>query len=159
MLSVEKMLLDASPLATKRQLSDLALGVIPDSLDYWSMKFIFALTSVRASLGILNELIFQALHNTKLPVLDDNNIIKVINAVTTLSGAGFLLKCQLRFQGKLGEYGLILIKKKIYGRELDLCRVEAYTVSEEPGFGEIVDFSIRDIDENLNPYYELLKYP
>jgi hypothetical protein len=111
---------------------------------------------VRASLDILNELIYQALWTNKLPVLDKNSIIKVGNLTSTFSGMGFTLKYQPNEKSGFGDLGLILVKTTIHDREFDLCRAEKVNVQVSQDFGDTVDISLREIDENLNPYKGLL---
>jgi hypothetical protein len=155
-INLEQGLLNSGPLHSPEKLWKLSITHQPGSANRVLLEYIYALVCVRASLDILNELIYQALWTNKLPVLDKNSIIKVGNLTSTFSGMGFTLKYQPNEKSGFGDLGLILVKTTIHDREFDLCRAEKVNVQVSQDFGDTVDISLREIDENLNPYKGLL---
>ncbi len=155
-LNLEKGLLVAGPLHAPRQLWELLVAQRPGAPNQAWLDYCCALTCINASLATLDELLYQAIISNRLPTLDDDSIIDIGNVVGTWASTGFTIKYQPTEESGFGNLGLILVKAEIIDRRFDLCRVEAVEVRVSEEFGDTVDITVREIDENLNPYSHLL---
>jgi hypothetical protein len=155
-LNLEQSLLAAGPLLAPRRLFELLITQPPGTANEALLDYICALTCIKASLDTLNELLYQAILTNKLPVLDNDSIIEFGNIVGTSVSKGFTVKYQPTEKSGLGNFGLVLVKAKISNQELDLGRIETAEVQLSGEFGDSVRVTVREIDEHLNPYGQLL---
>ena len=119
-----------------------------------------ALICVRASLATLDQLIYQAILSNKLPVLNEDNIVRIREHTTHLAGGGLSIIYQPNEQAGITDLGyLVLVKCTSLKVPIDqLCRVERTNFKFSQDFGETVQVELREIDENLNPFGPLLDH-
>lgn len=152
---LEIKLLQAGPLHTPKDLSYLAHIPEANAPERITFRFFSALLCLRASMDILNELIFQAILVDKLPVFNNDNVLNYESVTTHLGGTGIALLC---LPDDLDiDIGLVLIKDPTVNIPVDLCRIEAIKVENSNELGDVGYVSVRLIDEYLNPYSNLLK--
>ena len=94
--------------------------------------------------------------NKKLIALDDNNIIEIGDFVNHLVGGGINITCQPQNLSNI-DPTLILVRSSTMKYPIDLCRVEYAHFQSSNEFGDTLDFHLRTIDENLNPYHRLIE--
>jgi len=119
-----------------------------------------ALICVRASLATLDQLIYQAILSKKLPVLNEDNIVRIREHTSHLAGGGLSIIYQPNEQAGITDLGyLVLVKCMSLKIPIDqLCRVEGINFKFSQDFGETVQVELREIDENLNPFGPLLDH-
>jgi hypothetical protein len=157
----EQAILASGPLHSPEKLSRLMATHIRDSKKGLVFQLLASLTCVRASLGILNELIYQAIQSRKLPVLDENNVVNMGSLTGHAVSNGLSLICQPDdYNVNLGmmDRSLVLIRDSVSDYPIDLCRIEMMNYQSSPELGDIVELGLREIDENLNPFSRLMQY-
>jgi hypothetical protein len=119
---------------------------------------LIAIICVRQSLSILNQLIYQAILNDELSILNEDNIIDIIGPVSHTAGGGFSIILQPNWQTiTTSLLDLVQIKCMASRMPIDqLCRVEGINHSYSGEFGSTEEFKLRTVDENLNPFGTLL---
>ena len=152
---LEIKLLQAGPLHTPKDLSYLANIPEANAPERLTFRFFSALLCLRASIDILNELIFQAILVDKLPVFNNNNVLDYESVTAHLGGIGIAVLCQPDDIDM--DIGLVLVKDPTLTIPVDLCRIEAIKVENSNELGDVAYVLVRLIDENLNPYGNLLK--
>lgn len=122
------------------------------------LRHISAIVGIRASLSVLNQLIFQKIFHSKLLVLDESNTIKFGSFHLATGGASIIYQhAGLLYIMEIND--IILLKTILLGQEVTkLCRVELL----DPGiplldFGEPRYAELREIDEHLDPYGRLFR--
>jgi hypothetical protein len=117
------------------------------------IRHIAAIASVRASLSVLNELIYQKIFDDKLLVIDETNTIKFGSYYLATGG------CSVIYQDAgllyfVDPYDIIMLKTILLGNPVTkLCRIELLDPSinlHHPGEPRYTE--LREIDQNLNPY-------
>jgi hypothetical protein len=152
---LEVKLLQSGPLHTPKDLDYLANIPEVNAPERITFRFFSALLCLRASIDILNELIYQAILVDKLPVFSEKNVIDYETVTAHLGGTGISLLCQP--DDIVMDLGLALIKDPSFKLPVDLCRIEAIKVEASNEFGDVAYVLLRQIDEYLNPYSHLLK--
>ena len=117
------------------------------------LKHLAAVLSVRASLSVLNQLIYTKFFSDQLPSIDDTNLISFGSYHFSTGGSSVVFQNGgLIFLVETDD--IIVLKTNIFGEiETKFCRVEKLDphipiiMPGEPRYAEL-----RDIDENLNPY-------
>lgn len=119
------------------------------------VKYMFSLMCIRESIHTLNQLIYQAFLQDKLPVYNEDNLIS-IESSSHLGGKGYSLKSQHEYSLKprdlvhvINPYDTEPIPK--------LCQIESATISFKNEFGSHEDLKLRVIDEDLNPFQGILE--
>jgi hypothetical protein len=118
-----------------------------------------AIICLRESLAVLNQLIFQAILNDKLPVLNEDNIIDIHGPVSHVASGGFSIIYQPDEQTLIVSLlDLILVKCMSLHVSIDqLGRVEMTKHEYSGDFGSTIECELRNIDENLDPFGTLLE--
>lgn len=142
---------------------DLAAVIYSQSKDSPSrmlVRQIAALTCIRASLSTLDQLVYQAVLNDKLPLLGDNNIIEIGNLSNNLVGRGLSVIYQPGQEAQfVSVWDLALVRvPSLHMASAQLWRVEAVHLEYSQDFGTSSEVKLREIDDNLNPYRALLQH-
>lgn len=118
------------------------------------VKYMFSLMCIRESLHTLNQLIYQAFLQDKLPVYNEDNLIS-IESSSHLVGKGYSLKSQLEYSPKSRDLVHVI---NPYDTEPipKLCQIESASISFANEFGSHGDLKLRVIDEELNPFQGIL---
>jgi hypothetical protein len=124
-----------------------------DSQNRTFIRHIAAVSSIRASLSVLNQLIYQKLFADKLLMIDEDRIVK--SGAYYLGTGGLTLVFQNANLFLLAQTDDIILSRNFASttRKTELCRVEKL----DPALGmlhigEPRYVELRVIDENLNPY-------
>jgi hypothetical protein len=144
---------------TPEDLSALLFAQGKDSAERTIARHVMALACIQASLSVLDQLLYQAILSTKLPTLDQNNIIDVEQHMETPASRGLSLLYQPG--GRLGHVDigeLVLVDGRSIGCSIgQLWQVEALSLHFSQEFGSSARLTLREIDEDLNPFGPLLK--
>jgi hypothetical protein len=112
---------------------------------------LISLLCIKDSLSNLNQLIYQALLQDKLAVIDRNDVFDYELSLTE-SGRGLAVKYLISnvelFRVRLSD--LIILNLESYGIDNQPCRIEKIIFGGE--FADTSDIEVRTIDENLNAY-------
>jgi len=117
---------------------------------------LLALFCIRASLDVLNQLVYQALVSNKLLALTRENVIEIGEGSIDMFGenidASYLVD---KHADTIYPFELILLKyKRLKYLNTEIFRV--MSLSHSLGEG-VVDVQLRPIDDNMNPHGRLLK--
>jgi len=131
-----------------------------DSIQRIIARHITALTCIQASLSVLDQLVYQAILSNKLPLLDKNNIIEIGQMSKNLVGNGLSLLYQPGEQLVMSNIcDIVLVKSEALGLPLgQLWKVEAVHHEYSQEFGSSEELTLREVDENLNPFGHLLEH-
>jgi hypothetical protein len=151
-LNLEKGIKDCGPLEVLQQVREIS-----DSEPMTSQRRVFfrhlgAILGLRASLSILNQLIYTKVFSDKLLILDEDNIIKfgIYNFGTGGANVVFI-NAGLMFMVEVND--IIILKTVLLGELVTkFCRVESLDPGIAFDFGNPRYIELREIDENLNPY-------
>lgn len=150
---IEDYIKESGALKIPERLDEIINREKQNSLDRIFSRHISAVLSLRASLSVLNELIYSKIFFDQLLCIDDDNIIKF--GLYHFATGG----CSVIFQNGgliflVETDDIIVLKTDIFGGiETRYCRVEKLDphipiiMPGEPRYAEL-----REIDENLNPY-------
>jgi hypothetical protein len=125
------------------------------------LRHLAAIACLRQSLAMLDQLIFQALlsEKMKLPILDEENIIDPGQWITTDVSKGNTVIYQRddRSPHGINDYLILYIWPHGYEPIKELCHIEnlRYEFSGEVGTKAFI--ALRTVDENLNPFGQLLR--
>lgn len=126
-----------------------------------AFRHLSALVCLRESLTMLNQLVFQAVlsENLKLPVLDEDNIIDPGRWVTTYVSRGnhVIYQRDERSPRGINDYLVLYLWPHGYEPIKELCHVEHLRIDMNPDAGTKAFIALRTVDEDLNPYGQLLK--
>lgn len=145
-------------LKTPEALRDIEFHEHRDSQRRTFLRHIAAVTSIRASLSVLNQLIYQKLFDDKLMVIDENSIIE--SGSYYFQSGGFSAIFQNAGLLLLADTDDIILAKTLAlsTPELKLCRIEKLDpILGLLHIGEPRYIELRAIDENLNPYSAMLR--
>lgn len=110
---------------------------------------------------MLDQLVFQAVlsENLKLPVLDEDNIIDPGRWVTTYVSRGnhVIYQRDARSPRGINDYLILYLWPHGYEPIKELCHVEHLRVEYSGDVGTKAFIALRTVDENLNPFGQLLK--
>ena len=136
----------------------IMLGQGKDSLPRIIVRHVAALTCIKASLCVLDQLIYQAILGNKLPLLDRNNIFEVGQLSNNLVCNGLSLSYQPSEQLlRVNVHDVVLVKMEIPGLPpVQLWHVESIHSEFSQEFGSFSRVALREVDENLNPFGHLL---
>jgi hypothetical protein len=147
--------LNESLLKAKPRKSINIFGILGEKkIDIFN-QHIISLLCIKDSLANLNQLLFQALTQNKMSVINSDDIIHFL-ASPTESGAGIAIKYLIhRAELYIIELcDLVRLNLGKYGLENTLCRVESHILGGT--FTDTVDIDARIIDKNLNAYGKLI---
>ncbi|MCF6409560.1 hypothetical protein [Pseudalkalibacillus salsuginis] len=119
------------------------------------VKYIFSLMCIRESIHTLNQLIYQAFLQDKLPVFNEDNLIS-IKSSSHLGGKGYSLKSQYEYSLKPRDLVHVIDPYDTNPFPI-LCQIESATISFNNEFGSHEDLKLRVIDEDLNPFQGILE--
>lgn len=159
-LRIDDAIMNTGPLKSPEKLSNFILGDLGDPSSKNKIRLLSAITCIRASLGVLNELVYQAVLSKTLPVLNEENIIGIGPLHGHAISNGFSLICQPDDENvNLGtmDRSLVLFRDANSDYPIDLCRVEWMNFQASDEIGDTIEIHLREIDENLNPYHRLLQ--
>lgn len=116
-----------------------------------------ALACIKSSISILDQLIYQAIVNDKLPVFSEENIIRVRRR--SADNSAIMLDCQLQNLVHFPEPSeIVLVKYTTSYDEVDqLCQIQAVEANIATDFGDILVLQLRGIDDDLNPFKSVLE--
>ena len=129
------------------------------SAETFVVNIIFSVICLRKIISIIDQIIFQAFLTDKLPILNENNIIKILKQNSHMVGDGLTLLIQAVGSEIFSPPGdLMLVKLQANNHNIDkLCLVERASLNFSRDFGNTAEFGLRALDEQLNPYFNLLK--
>ena len=127
-----------------------------DSPEYISNKLLFLLMSFRKVLENINQLIYQAFLMDKLVVLNDNNIINILENSTHMIGQGLTILIQPNAREICTLPGDLILVRHNFSNINNLCVVEEENLSFSMEIGNQIEFKLRTVDDNLNPYFGLI---
>lgn len=159
--ALEHALTKTGPLSGPSKLATRVFSLAKDSPEGVMFRYTSALMCIRASLYILDELVYQAILTNKLPVLNENNVIEVGPLKGHIGGIGLSIFCQQDEGAERIGIGLALVKCPFLPPRYphDLCYVEFIQVQLSNDFGDVTEVHLRGIDENLNRFPALLERP
>jgi hypothetical protein len=144
-------------MSSPRKLADASLTHPEDSQARILLRLTAAFICLRASLTVLNELIFRALLTEKLPVISDENIIQFGSLTSHFCSQGLSCTCQPDENIDPFTLGLVLVKCSFLEFPVDLCRTESIHFQMSDDIGDVAELKLRLIDDNLNPFDGLLR--
>jgi len=124
------------------------------------LNFIFALICLRKSINVMNELLFMAILEDKLPIVDETNILSSPTIFSDPIRNGLEVKCQFNNKNErlFGPEWLFIMNKDQNMNDnrtiLNFCIERKISVTED--YGEEIKLLADNIDKNLNPYSNLL---
>lgn len=154
--SLERHLQHAGPLETPDDV--FRVLVERNTPQHQMMKLIAAFMNLRVALGVLDQLVYQALLRDRLPVLSLDNTIAVDKAVHHGAGGGWQLLCLHDEATASVECGGLVLLSGLpsVGGTSQLGSVVRITTSMGGDIGPTLELELREIDENLSPYGGLL---
>jgi hypothetical protein len=122
------------------------------------MRMVAAFMCLRASLAVLDQLVFQALLKDRLPAITLDNVISVDKSVHRIAGTGWKLFCQLDDVTARIECASLALLVGLPGLDGEnaLVSVERTTTSMAGPVGATFEFEARGIDGDLSPYGPML---
>lgn len=159
MLKFNEILIKAGVFKAPDDFTNIIFSQAKDSLQRTIARHIIALTCIRASLSTLDQLIYQAILNNKLPLLNENNIIEIGPVSNNLAGNGLSILYQPSAQLFIADIcDLVLVKSEHLDMPLgQLWQVEGLHHEYSQEFGHTEELILREVDENLNPFGPLLE--
>jgi len=127
-----------------------------DSPEYILNKLLFSLMSFRKILENIDQLIYQAFFMDKIVVLNDNNIINILKNNTHMIGQGLTILIQPIAREIFANLGDLILVKHNFSNINKLCVVEGENISINMELGNQIEFKLRTVDDNLNPYFGLI---
>jgi len=144
-----------------KEINDIISNGREGSPERAAFRHLSALVCLRESLTMLDQLIFQAVlsENLKLPVLDEDSIIDPGRWVTTYVSKGNHVIYQRDTRSPVGINDYLVLYLWPHGFEpvKELCHVEHLRIEFSGDSGTKAFIALRTIDENLNPFEQLLK--
>jgi len=156
-INIETAILKAGTMNAPQGLRNLVHSRPEGTQDRITFRFLSSLVCIRASLSILNDLIFQAVISKKLELISDDNVILLGSLTGHFCGRGISFICQADENINPFSLGLALVKCSFLDFPVDLCRKEKIRLQVSAELGEVVEVHLRIIDEDLNPYDNLLQ--
>jgi len=127
-----------------------------DSPEYILNQLLFSLMSFRKILENINQLTYQAFLMDKLVVLNDNNIINILENNTHMIGQGLTILIQPFASEIFTLPGDLILVRHNFSNINELCVIEGENISFNMELGNQVEFKLRTVDDNLNPYFGLI---
>jgi hypothetical protein len=126
----------------------------PGSSEWTLLRHLLALVCMRASLSVLNQLVYQRARDDKLVFLDGRNLSAFSEASDAFSPRRYEASMQPQRENEdrvqLGDLVLLDVRG-----ERQLCRSENLTWNVDAA-GYDVQLRLRPVGEDLNPYPRLL---
>jgi hypothetical protein len=152
-LEIEDAIKGAGALERPQEFVEIIERQHPSSPNRIYIRHLVALTSLRASLSILNELLYSKIFFDQLLNIDENNTIKFGSYHYATGGSSVIFQNGgLIFLVETDD--IIVLRTNLLGEiATKFCRVEKLDphipiiMPGEPRYAEL-----REIDENLNPY-------
>lgn len=160
-LSMTEHILKAGVAGAPVELDRLAHLEPPGSSRRLVARRVAAVVCLRASMAVLDQLVYQSLVSDRLPLLNEDNIIVVKSRTSHLTGTGISLLYQPNERAPVLADLLAVALVRCGPARIPgaiLCRLEAmrYEASEE--YGETVEIGLRELDDNLNPFCPLIEH-
>ena len=153
--SMEKQWREAGPMKAGPGYDDFLFQAPVVSIQRQEMGFAAALVSLRASLCVLNQYIFQGILDDKPPILNDESVFSM-KITFHSTGDGVDLQYQPNeLTGLAPQKGEIFYLKAISGHGFNkdwLCEVAAVGLSFGQKTGMVEQSLLRVLDENLCPF-------
>jgi hypothetical protein len=124
-----------------------------------SMNFILNILCLHEVIGIVNQLIFQALLSEHLIVLNENNIFDIPEYNKHVIGKGITLVIQpIKDELTSNAGDIIFYDIPLNGaNDKGLGLIDSLNIASSQEEGTYVKFGIRGLDDNLNPYFGIIK--
>ena len=119
------------------------------------IKFMFSVASIRYMMMYMNQLIYQKFGDDKLFVIDENNLI-TYNTYSNLLGKGIIALTQPSPLEFLIEPGDLILFSGLQ-EKIQLCEIEGTTLSLHKEEGNTKRYKLRNINNELNPLYNVIK--
>ena len=121
-------------------------------------RHLVSLVTIRTSLELLNQLLFQAAQFERLTIFDEENVIKILNNTINVVGQGVTLAYQIDARNFIIDPNdLVLFNGSIIDRDKILLGwVQDTNISFSEESGNIGELSVWLLDENLNPFSGLV---
>lgn len=119
------------------------------------IKFMFSVVSVRYMMMYMNQLIYQKFGDNKLFMIDENNLITYTNH-SNLLGEGIIALTQPSPLEFLIEPGDLILFSGLQ-EKIQLCEIEGTTLSFHKEEGSTKKYKLRNINNELNPLYNVIK--
>ena len=119
------------------------------------IKFMFSVVSVRYMMMYMNQLVYQKFGNNKLFMIDENNLITYTNH-SNLLGEGVIALTQPSLLEFLIEPGDLILFSGLQ-EKAQLCEIEGTTLSFHKEEGNTKKYKLRNINNELNPLYNVIK--
>lgn len=156
-LDLDLAIKNAGPLKSHKALWQMSIQFPHESRERYEFHLLAAITSIRASLWVLDELIFQALLVNQLPLLNEDNVIELSALTGSGVSTGYTIKFQPDSKSGFGAIGLVLTKLEYDHHDFDLGIIEVANFQSSQDFGDLFEVVIREVDKNLNPYNRLIR--
>ena len=124
-------------------------------------KFIFGVICLSNTIVVLNELLFMAVCYDRLPKIDESNLLTYPRIYSDNIHNGLEIVCQINEKNinLIGPSWLFFMENKlnpgVNRSVLNLCIHKNISITQE--YGEEITLNANTIDENLNPYANLLQ--
>jgi len=115
--------------------------------------YMIALLCIKESLKNINQLIYQSFIHNKLLSIDKNNIINYSSSSHYI-GEGFIVETQLL---PVSNPAQIVIFIEPHRNDTVFCRLEKNIYSFSKEIGQVSKLYLRKLDDDLNPFYNLVK--
>lgn len=126
------------------------------SREYGGVRQLFACMSLRQTMSNIAQLFFQAFLYDRLVVFNEENIIDRVHQKLHAVGEGLTLLIQPIGGEIRSEPGdIVLVKSKVLDIDA-VCLINGIGVSFSRELGTTMRLDLRILDEELNPYFNLL---
>ena len=157
---IRKKILETGVSNVPQDIIDLLLSQRKEPQIIWG-RLILDIISILSMIEICDQLIYQAVFDDNLPILNENNIIYLDSITDHVLGRGIAVECQPNsniFFNTLNK--VIQVNFKIKERKFhDFCRVEEETISFSQDYGNSIKMKLRYLDDELNPFYNIYRKP
>lgn len=153
-IGLERSLDAAGPMHTPPQIRD----AIFQGSDHPLFFLIASLLSIRTSLNILNELVFQAIITNRLPIFDASNIIEFAGITSHASSRGVSLVAQPDERSGFMPAKLTFLRDDSIRPTFDLWYIESTTLRMSNDYGDTLDCALRHVNDDLNRFGDMLKH-
>lgn len=141
------------------ELVRVALHSPANAVERTALQHVAAVASVRASLQVLDQMLYQGLMDDRLPVINEDNLIKVVQRNSNVIGNGLTVVHVMDEKvGHVEPVDLILVLGEVFNSDhsfLGIAHGCRFSFSHDMGTtGEI---SMRLLDDDLNPYPGLIE--
>ncbi len=160
MLTFDEILNRVGVFHAPKELTDMMRGESHNSPGRIVTRHFIALVCIRASLSILDQMVFQAILRDKPAFFSEENVIAIKKSASNLVSRGLAITYQPTEETLFVQCTeLVLVKLKGLGMEsAELWRVEAIQSEFSQDFGEQITIDLRNVDDNLNPFAALLQF-